>query len=90
MSLERLCAGEVKSTGGTDLACVLAHVAEHRPKKALVITDGYVGKPETALVSRAEAACHDIRVLLTPGGWRGDLDGIASRIEELPALGGIQ
>jgi hypothetical protein len=90
VSLEQVCAGDVKTTGGTDLACVLAHVAEHRPKKALVITDGYVGKPARALVSRAEAACHDIRVLLTPGGWREDLDGIASRIEELPDLGGIQ
>jgi hypothetical protein len=90
VSLERLCAGEVKSTGGTDLACVLAHVARHRPKKALVITDGYVGKPKAALVRRAEEACHDIRVLLTPGGWREDLDGIASRIDELPHLGGSQ
>jgi hypothetical protein len=90
VSLERLCAGKVKGTGGTDLACVLAHVAEHRPKKALVITDGYVGTPSGALVSRAGAACRDIRVLLTPGGWRGDFIGIASRIDELPSLEGIQ
>jgi hypothetical protein len=90
IGLDRLCAGEVRTTGGTDLACVLRHVANERPKKVLIITDGYVGAPGAALAKEAAAACGDIRVLLTPGGWRTDLTDIASRIDELPTLGGTQ
>jgi hypothetical protein len=89
VSLDRLCAGQVQTTGGTDLACVLAHIAERRPKKALVITDGYVGSASPALITRASTACRDIRVLLTPQGWRQDLGPIASRIDELPPLEGL-
>ena len=30
----------------------------------------------------------DLRVLLTPGGWRRDLERVAARFEELPASAG--
>jgi hypothetical protein len=83
--LSRVCSGEVRTTGGTDIKCVLEHVAMTRPKKALVITDGYVGTPAPTLAAAAQA-CSDIRVLLTPGGWRADLESLASRIDELPVL----
>jgi hypothetical protein len=89
-SLDRVCAGEVKTTGGTDISCVLAHLVEQRPKKALLITDGYVGTPVATLASRASAACSDIRVLLTPGCWRRDLEALVSRIDLLPDLEGKQ
>jgi hypothetical protein len=88
--LDRLCAGDVKTTGGTDLACVLDHVEAQRPKKVLIITDGYVGPTTAVRARRVASACGDIRVLLTPKGWRKDLEGIASRIDELPKLGGTQ
>lgn len=81
--LNRLCSGEVKTTGGTGIGCVLDHMLERRPKRALVITDGLVGQPAAHVATQA---CRDIRVLLTPGGWRKDLAAIASRIDELPAL----
>ncbi len=82
----RICAGEMKTTGGTDIQCVLRHITDERPPKALIITDGYVGQAPRGLVDRASRACGDIRVLLTPGGWRRDLEAIASRIDELPDL----
>ena len=86
LSLARACRGEVKTTGGTDLACVLEDLVARRPKKALVITDGYVGRPSANVVEAAAHACREIRVLLTPGGWRRDLESIACRIDELPSL----
>jgi predicted metal-dependent peptidase len=30
------------TTGGTSMACVLAHVAKTRPRAAIVVTDGYI------------------------------------------------
>jgi hypothetical protein len=86
IDLAALCSGEVRTTGGTDISCVLEHVAATRPKRVLVITDGYVGTPTPAVVAAAARECPDIRVLLTPGGWRADLESIASRIYELPIL----
>ena len=33
-----------RSTGGTSIECVAAHMAAKRVRRALLITDGYVGK----------------------------------------------
>ena len=37
--------GVVRSTGGTDIACVAEHMANNRVRRACIITDGWVGKP---------------------------------------------
>ena len=37
--------GIVQSTGGTDIDCVAKHLAQHRIRRACLITDGWVGKP---------------------------------------------
>ena len=37
--------GIVRSTGGTDIACVAEHIATNSIRRACVITDGWVGKP---------------------------------------------
>lgn len=80
-----LQAGHVSTTGGTEIACVLQHVLKTRVRKALVITDGYVGPPgpQADAIKRARA---EIRVVLTPGGWRRDLETVAFRVDELPSL----
>jgi hypothetical protein len=41
------------TTGGTSMNCVLAHLAETRPTKALVVTDGYIGRCRTELLHEA-------------------------------------
>jgi hypothetical protein len=51
----------------------------------LLVTDGYVGQPTAAVVEAARRRL-DLRVLLTPGGWRRDVEPIAARITELPAF----
>lgn len=45
VSLAELRQGVCKSTGGTDIACVAHHMATHRIRRALLVTDGWVGTP---------------------------------------------
>ncbi|GAB4167768.1 MAG: hypothetical protein Fur0039_05740 [Rhodocyclaceae bacterium] len=45
ISLAELRRGLCRSTGGTDIACVAEHMAEHRVRRALLVTDGWVGRP---------------------------------------------
>ena len=45
LSLQDIRAGKCQSTGGTEIACVAEHIATHRVRRALLITDGWVGKP---------------------------------------------
>lgn len=45
VSLAELRRGVCKSTGGTDIACVARHMSDNRVRRALVVTDGWVGAP---------------------------------------------
>jgi hypothetical protein len=45
ISLADLKAGKCLSTGGTDIGCVAEHMARNHVKRALIVTDGWVGKP---------------------------------------------
>ena len=76
--------GVRSTTGGTDLRCVLEHALAGRRRRILLVTDGYVGEPPTDLARAAEKNGLEIRVLLTPGGWRRDLEALAVRFQELP------
>ena len=48
VSLAELRRGVCKTTGGTDIGCVAAHMAAHRVRRALLVTDGWVGSPRGA------------------------------------------
>ena len=48
-TLAELRAGVCRSTGGTDLACVAAHLHRHRIRRALLVTDGWVGTPTASV-----------------------------------------
>jgi hypothetical protein len=47
---------KLPNTFGTDINCVLEHLdgitASKRPRRAVVVTDGWVGKPAEALAER--------------------------------------
>jgi len=45
VTLAELRAGRCVSTGGTDIACVAGHMARHRVRRAVLVTDGWVGRP---------------------------------------------
>jgi len=43
----QLKGGVCKSTYGTDISCVAEHMRNHHIKNAVLVTDGYVGRPGT-------------------------------------------
>ncbi|MFT5510778.1 MAG: hypothetical protein ACI89J_003875, partial [Hyphomicrobiaceae bacterium] len=45
ITLAELRRGVCKSTGGTDIACVARHLKANRVRRALIVTDGWVGTP---------------------------------------------
>src|SRR4030095_5792897 len=45
VSLRQFAAGECGTTVGTDIACVAEHIRQHRIRRAVLLTDGCVGKP---------------------------------------------
>ena len=59
-SARDLAARKFSSTGGTDIDCVLKHILElpprKRPRAAVVVTDGFTGKPDATLAKRFRAA----------------------------------
>jgi hypothetical protein len=77
VSLEQLRRGECRTTGGTSIDCVARHVEEGHIRRAVLLTDGYVGRPRghVAEVLRRTR----LGVALTPGNSsRADLDGFAA------------
>lgn len=59
VSLRELRNGKCDTTGGTHIGCVAEHMAAHGVRRALFITDGFVGKPQgahLATLSRARIA----------------------------------
>jgi hypothetical protein len=86
ISLRELEQGRLETTHGTEIDCVIAHALQHRVRKMLIVTDGYVGEPTAARVEAIRRSGLDIRVALTPEGWRPDLETITARLDELPAL----
>ncbi len=76
VSLPRFLAGECASTGGTDIGCVAAHIKKNRVRRAVLLTDGWVGRPRSGH-ARTLHAC-TLGVALTPdSSQRADLDGFA-------------
>ncbi len=82
--LRALLEGRRPTTGGTDLACALDHAIAGRARRVLLVTDGYLGQPAPELLRAVERRGLEVRALLTPGGWRRDIEPLAVRIEELP------
>ena len=90
-SARDLAARKFSSTGGTDIDCVLKHVLElpprRRPRAAVVVTDGFTGKPDAALAERFHAAGMRLLVGLVktdPGyNQEADLSSIADKFIKL-------
>lgn len=80
-SLRELLAGRFETSGGTDGSAVTAHIHRTRPEAAVVLTDGYVGPiPEAHLDACRRAR---LQVVLTPDGWRDDLEPAAVGFHQL-------
>lgn len=62
------------TTGGTSMRCVLEHIARHKPRAAVVVTDGYI-EPMTAADVEAVRATR-LHVLVTRDGTTTQLDHV--------------
>lgn len=85
VTLAKIKAGLRETTFGTDITCVGEHMMKHRIRRAVIITDGFVG-PVGAEHLEYFKSCH-IGVALTPGhSTRHDLQQIARCWVELKDL----
>lgn len=75
---------QTESTGGTQMECVLRHIAATRPAAALVVTDGYIERLEQAWL----APVRDVRLraIVTPGGSPAELERAGVQYAQLQAL----
>lgn len=73
-----------KTSWGTSIRCVLEHVAETKPKNAVIITDGYVGVVDRQLM---EACCGTrLTSIITRDGCASDLDQAGIKTVQLGGL----
>ena len=76
ITFDELRRGICRTTGGTDIACVAAHMRGKKVRRAVLITDGFVGAP--GLQDRETLAAAKLGVALTPNYCtRNDLEGVA-------------
>jgi hypothetical protein len=75
VELRELGRGVVKSTGGTSIECVAAHMHQHGVRRAVVVTDGFVGKPGTTALATLRQ-CRLGVALIGPRTLRSDLDAV--------------
>ena len=88
LPLAALRRGRLATTMGTDINCVAAHLLAHPAvRRAVVVTDGYVGRVRADLGRRLADA--DVRlhaVLPAESAWAGDLEAIGAAVTVLPPL----
>ena len=84
ISLAELRAGICRTTGGTDITCVAEHMVHHRIRRALLVTDGWVGAPTTSVRQKLAR----VRIGVAYAGavvQTGDLGDLAVRSIRLSA-----
>jgi hypothetical protein len=85
VSLNGLQTGECRTTGGTSIECVAAHMRVHRVRRAVLLTDGWVGRPGPSSAEALEAV--RLGVALTPASNRNDLETYVRHWAELELEG---
>lgn len=82
VTARQMRSGTCLSTGGTEIACVAEHMRDHRIRRAILVTDGYVGHPEGLDHETLSGAT--LGVALTPGNsTRDDLAGVTNHWAQL-------
>jgi hypothetical protein len=70
VTFAQLRAGVCKSTGGTSIDCVAEHMLKNRVRRAVILTDGYVGR--AAGIHQSTLTKAVLGVALTPGNNHQD------------------
>ncbi len=89
MPIQKLRKGIVRSTGGTQINAVMRHLLQDAvsARRALILTDGYTGKPHRDYVGQLQERNTAIHVVLpAESPYEDDLKGIARSVTVLPPL----
>jgi hypothetical protein len=81
VSFTALRNGECRTTGGTSIECVASHMKNHGVRRAVLLTDGWVGCPGTGAAHTLAAV--RLGVALTPHANRSDLKQFVRHWAEL-------
>ena len=85
VTLDQLRRGVCVSTGGTSIECVADHMRLHKVRRALIITDGYVGQPGASGAAVLQNAV--VGVAISPGNsTRSDLHMFADHWIDLKEI----
>ena len=82
--LENVDRPSYSTTHGTSGLIVWRHIRENEFKSVVVLTDGYVGKVEPQFRDMKKTV--NIQFLITPEGWKDDVQSIATRCQILKNL----
>ncbi len=78
----------LKTTGGTEIECVLRHILDvppkKRPRQAVVLTDGYFSMPGTGLMAEFKESQVVLHGAITHTGSLAPMDHIAESTVKLP------
>src|SRR5438105_12097897 len=88
LPLSALRRGRLATTLGTSIDCVAAHLLAHPAvRRAVIVTDGYVGRARADLARRlGDAGVRLHGVLPAESAWAGDLEALGAAVTVLPPL----
>ena len=82
-----LQSGNLVSSRGTDINCVLEHIFDNQIRTAIILTDGCTGIPRDDYVQMLKLKHIQLHAVLPhESNWREDLVGIAASLTVLPSL----
>jgi hypothetical protein len=84
ITLGELKRGRVATTDGTDIRAVTAHLASHGVRRALIVTDGWVGAVPSEHARELRRRGSRIAVALVPGGDPAFAAALGATVLNLP------
>ena len=85
-SFRSLETGRIATTGGTHISCVTEHIIESHVKRAVIVTDGYVGTPPEDHINTLKKRWVIAHSLITPKGHMEEME--FCKVWKLPPLEG--
>lgn len=88
LPLAALHRGRLTTTFGTSIDCVAAHLLAHPAvRRAVIVTDGYVGRARADLARRlADTGVRLHGVLPAESAWAADLEALGAAVTVLPPM----
>lgn len=85
VSPDAILRGEISTSGGTDIRCVLEDILSQTINRVLILTDGYVGQGNAEQITALNARGFQVVTVLPSDGWEADMAPY-SKIYKLPNL----